>query len=271
MESMVFISGAVGGFGRAVAAECASRDYALFLTDLDGERLTVLAGALSRAYHVRVETAACDMARAESRSALFERLAAQECRFWMVINVAGMAYEGPFLERTRGEITNIVRVNVESTLDVTRALLDLRDRTKTCRIINVCSMAGFYPMPVMATYAATKRLLINISIALADELAACGVTVTALCPAGMPTNEDSCRAIEAQGFLGRITTQNVSSIAARTIDLALRGRRIFIPGKFNRFLHCAGTLVPPVVISKLVGSRWRSAQARRRASLTEVN
>lgn len=263
MESMVFISGAAGGLGRVMAAECARRGYHLFLTDLCEEPLQSLAAALRSAYRVRVEERACDLSDMSARSALFRWFEETGLRFWMVVNVAGVDYEGFFLDRTRGEIARVVRVNVESTLDVIRALLELRDNSQTMRIINVCSLAGFYPMPVMATYAATKRLLINLSIALSDELAAENVTVTALCPAGMPTNENSCKGIEAQGIMGRLTTLNTCTIAAHTVDYALRGKRIYIPGAVNRILHGLSALVPATAVSRLIGRRWKSSYTKR--------
>ena len=58
------------------------------------------------------------------------------------------------------------------------------------RILNVCSMGGtFSDAPSRPFYAASKRALIDMSRALREELSPLGVTVTALCPAGMATND----------------------------------------------------------------------------------
>ena len=45
----------------------------------------------------------------------------------------------------------------------------------------------------------------------------------------MPTNPSTVRGINAQGFMGQITTTNVGGVAARTIELALAGRSVYIP------------------------------------------
>lgn len=263
MDSMVFISGAAGGFGRVISVECAKRGYSLFLTDVKEMQIETLRKSLQSAYNVKIETSSCDMSNMESRTILFKKMAERGLRFWMIINVAGMCYEGSFINRTRDEIASIVRVNVESTLDIIRVLLELRDDSKTLRIINVCSFAGFYSMPFMATYAATKASLINMSIALSNELSHINATVTALCPTGMPTNKESCCGIEAQGFMGRITTLNTSVIAANTINNALKGKTIYIPGFINRILYFISQLIPSTFITHAIGLRWKNSYNKR--------
>ncbi len=56
MGSMIFITGATGGLGKAFAVECASRGWDLFLTDLRAESLAMLASGLERSYGVRCIT-----------------------------------------------------------------------------------------------------------------------------------------------------------------------------------------------------------------------
>ena len=114
-------------------------------------------------------------------------------------------------------------------------------------------------MPVKAVYAASKRFLLDLSIALNQELKPSGVTVTALCPAGMPTRPDCIELIKAQGLMGQITTRNVGDVAARTVDLALKGRTVYIPGFVNQVLWFAGSMIPPKVLAALINRRWQKA------------
>jgi short-subunit dehydrogenase len=263
MKSMVFISGATGGLGKAFAVECASRGWDLYLTDLQTEKLAILANGLMNAYGVDVRYRECDLTDLPSRSRLFDSLQAEGPRFWALINIAGVDFEGPFSDQTREAIRTIVRLNIEATLDVTHVLLECRDPSRTFRIINVASLAAFYPMPVKATYAASKRFLVDFSIALRDEVRGRGATVTVLCPAGMPTTPGSLQGIEAQGLMGQLTTQNIGAVASRTLDCALHGRPVVIPGILNRLLQFAGSLVPPTSLASLIGKRWRTAHHKR--------
>lgn len=263
----VVISGAAGGLGKAFAVECASRGWSLFLTDLRQEPLDTLAEGLRNTYGVPVRVHPCDLTDAASRAALFESVRAQGLRFWMLINVAGLDYEGPFYEQTRQQIRTILRLNIEGTLEMIHALLAHRDPAAAFRIINVASLAAFYPMPVKATYAASKRFLLDFSLALREEVRDLGATVTVLCPAGMPTTRECIEAIEAQGWMGQVTTQNTGTVAAKTLDCALKGRALVIPGLLNSLLQVLGGLLPPSWIAALINHRWRAAREKRQAPL----
>lgn len=262
-NSRVLITGATGGLGKAFAVECASRGWDLLLTDLHSQSLETLARSLRTTYGVEALCHACDLSDPAGRSTLFERLRTEALRFWLLINVAGTDHEGPFFEQTRQQIRSIIRLNVEGTLEITHALLEFRDPGAPFHIINVASLAAFYPMPVKATYAASKRFLLDFSLALREELRPLGGTVTALCPAGMPTNPDCLEAIEAQGWMGQITTQNTGAVAAQTLDAALKGRAVVIPGLVNRLLQTAGSLAPAALIARLIANRWTSARQKR--------
>jgi uncharacterized protein len=172
-------------------------------------------------------------------------------------------FEGLFYEQSQQQIRTILRLNIEGTLAMTHALIGLRDPHQTLRIINVASLAAFYPMPVKATYAASKRFLLDFSLALREEVAGLGATVTVLCPAGLPTNPECVAAIEAQGWMGQITTSDIGAVAAETLDQALKGRAVYIPGLFNRVLQALGGLLPPELVAGLVGSRWKAARQKR--------
>jgi hypothetical protein len=240
-----------------MAVECASRGWDLYLTDMVDARLANLADSLCSAWNVSVEYGCCDLADANARKALFNDLKNRGISLHMAINVAGLDYEGMFLAKSREQILNLLNVNVMSTVDMMHSLAAFRDRTRTFRVINVCSLAGMFPMPVKATYAASKRLLIDMSLALREEYKAINGTVTALCPAGMATNEELLKSMDVQGFGGRITTLEITTIVRKTIDAALRGKAIIIPGIINRILFALSRLFPSPFVARVIGKRWK--------------
>ena len=263
MKNLVFISGATGGLGKAFAVECASRGWDLFLTDLDPILLETLSNGLCNTYSVKIIHRPCDLTDLLARTRMFEAIREEALKFRCLINVAGVDFEGPFSDQSRDAIRTIVRLNIEATLDVTHELLDRADPSTPFRIINVASLAAFYPMPIKATYAASKRFLVDFSLALRDEVASRGATVTVLCPAGMPTTPDCIHGIEVQGLMGQLTTQNIGTVAAQTLDYAMQGRPMVIPGVLNQILQMAGNLVPPISLAGLIGNRWRAAYQKR--------
>lgn len=256
MNPYVCITGAAGGLGKAFAVDCASRGWDLYLTDISEPSLAVLAESLRNTYGVNIKYNQCDLTDFNSRTELFRKIEEQGLRFWFLINIAGLDYEGLFAERTREQITRMLRLNIEGNLEMTYSILKSKDNSRTFRVLNVCSLAAFYPMPVKAMYSSSKRFLFNFSMALREELRHMGGTVTALCPSGMPTTLECIRAIDAQGLAGRITTKNVGFVASRAVNHALKGHPIYIPGVLNKLLKYAGGLVPQTLTAHLIGNRW---------------
>ena len=258
MEPFVMITGATGGLGTALAIEAARQGYRLLLTDLREEGAE-FAKLLANQYGVEVQYRACDLSSVLARTALFDRVRAEGSLFWALLNVAGLDYEGAFLERKREQMLRMLHINMEATLDVTHTILGLRAPGRIFRLLNVCSFAAFYPIPFKAVYAATKRFLLDFSRALHEELRGIA-TVTALCPAGLPTTAESIRRMAAQGFWGRITMMDTQSVACETFARLQRGVRTYVPGFINRVLQVLGGLVPESLLVRMVARRWGAVQ-----------
>ncbi len=256
------ITGASGGLGRAFALECARRGYDLLLTDIDAEGLQKAAAGIRRQFGVRVDAYSCDITEETAVDGLIAFAKEQGIALHILFNVAGIDREGAFQKRSFADVSGILRVNIEATLRITHKALALRAAGEDFHIIFVSSLASLYPIPLKATYAASKRFLLDFSIALGEELKPQGVHVLALCPGGLSTREDCLQAIAAQGFWGNVTTNDIEKVVRRTINRALRGRTLYIPGFTNNLLRFGARLVPPAVIARLLHRRWLHAQAQ---------
>ena len=256
----VLITGASGGLGRAFAAECGRRGYNLFLVDINAQGLAALKSGLERRFSVCVATMTCDLTGEASVDALLAHIDRCRIRFDMLLNVAGVDYEGGFLERKRDDIVRIVSLDNEATLRITHAVLSRRDERRRFSLVFVSSLASLYPMPLKATYAASKRFLLDLAVALGHELRDKNVRVLALCPGGMVTTRQAMQGIAAQGFWGAVTTNPLETVAKRTIEGVLHGKHVYIPGFFNRTLSFIGTLLPRSWVAAAIYRRWGKAQ-----------
>ncbi len=257
----VFITGAAGGLGRAFAVECAKRGYHLFLTDINAKGLAHIQSGLKRRYpSAKVHTMACDITDGAQLQALLRYAKERSFRFDMLLNVAGIDYEGGFMQRDSASIGKIVRLNIGATLDVTHRVLEIRNHDLPFFIVFVSSLASSAPMPLKATYAASKRFLLDFSCALRQELKADNVSVLTLCPGGLATTVEAVQGIAAQGFMGSATSNALEKITRKTIDKALKGRYLYIPGFLNRTLNLLGKAVPRSLAARLVYLRWKNAQ-----------
>ena len=100
----------------------------------------------------------------------------------VLVNNAGFGALGPVAELEVHRQMEMIQVNVAALTHLTRLLLPKMIERRRGGILNVASTAGFQAGPFMAVYYATKAYVISFSEALADELAASGLTVTCLCP-----------------------------------------------------------------------------------------
>lgn len=258
----VMITGAAGGLGRAMAVECGRRGYNIFLTDINESGLLPLQLGLERRFGVCVTAKACDLTKSESVDELMAVIDECGIRFDMLLNIAGVDYEGGFLGREREKVAKIVSLNDEATLRVTHAVLSRRRQGKHFTLVFVSSLASMFPMPLKATYAASKRFLLDFSIALRQELRDQGANVLALCPGGLVTTREAMRGIAAQGFWGDVTTNRLEDVARCTIDRALGGKGVYIPGTLNRALSFFGHFIPRPWAAAVVHRRWRRAQGK---------
>jgi short-subunit dehydrogenase len=258
MKSCLLITGATGGLGSALVHECARRSYDLFLTDQaeDGNNFVA---SIATTYGIDIHYLPCDLTSKESRTRLIDTLQSENYRFWGLINVAGRDYEGAFLDKSREQILHLIQLTVEASVDMTHAILNLRDPDRRFLLINISSLAAFFPMPYKATYAASKRFLIDFTLAIREEISAYG-TAMVVCPAGLPTHAESIRKLKAQGFWGKITMTDTQFAAQRIIEYALKDKAIYIPGFVNRVLTWLGLLLPLPLVAKYVGNRWRKKQ-----------
>ena len=120
----VLITGAAGGLGRALATECGRRGYNLFLTDVNEEGLRCIQSGLERQFGVTVAAKACDLTSAGSVDDMLDVIDRCNLRFDMLLNVAGLDFEGGFMGRERESIVKIVSLNDAATLRITHAVLE---------------------------------------------------------------------------------------------------------------------------------------------------
>lgn len=258
----VMITGAAGGLGRALAGECGRRGYKLFLTDVDADGLLCIQRGLERQFGVTVTTKTCDLTSAESVDEMLAVIDAHHIRFDMLLNIAGLDFEGSFMGREREKLVKIVTLNNAATLRITHAILERRRQGRRFTLVFVSSLASMFPMPLKATYAASKRFLLDFAASLRQELKDQDVNVLAFCPGGMVTTSEAMQGITAQGILGDMTTNPLELVARKTLDRALSGKGVYVPGGLNQALSICGKIIPRSWIAAAVYQRWKNTQKK---------
>jgi len=181
------ITGASSGIGEAFA-RALPRSTSLLLTGRDRAKLTHLAGELANAERT-VRSIAADLATAEGRRAVIGF--AEDQTVDLLVNNAGIGVLGRVVVNPPERESEMAQLNMVAPVELTRALLPgMLQRCGEGRrggLIFVASAAAFMPIPLFATYAASKAFLLHYAEALAEELSDQPIDVLALCPGATRT------------------------------------------------------------------------------------
>jgi len=181
------ITGASSGIGEAFA-RALPKSTALLLTGRDRAKLAHLASELATADRP-VCSIAADLATAEGRQAVIGFAEGQPVD--LLINNAGVGYLGRVADNPPERESEMAQLNMVAPVEITRALLPgMLKRAEGGQrggLIFVASAAAFMPIPLFATYAASKAFLLHYAEALAEELSGAPVDVLALCPGATRT------------------------------------------------------------------------------------
>jgi short-subunit dehydrogenase len=140
-----------------------------------------------------------------------------------------------------------MRVNTESVVVLSRALLrGMLDR-KRGGIINVASTAGHQPTPFMATYGASKAFVMSFTLAMAEELRGSGVRALALCPGPVPTGFHLAANIPSPAMVGFVQL-DAHTVVERALNAYARRSHLKTPGFVNSAQTLASKLLPRSLI-----------------------
>lgn len=249
-KEIVVITGASAGIGHELCKLFARDGYSLLVTARSADKLRALADELDRAYGATVTVCPLDLADPRAPEQLLEASRDLGGPVDVLVNNAGFGTFGPFAEADLATTLQLLQVNVVALTHLTRLLLPGMVAQRQGRILNVASTAAFQPGPLMAVYYASKAYVLHFSEALAEELSATGVSVTALCPG--PTATEFLNRAGAQLFAG-IKVMDAGAVADIGYRGLMRGKRVVVPGFRNKLLAQARRLLPRRLLTAIVG------------------
>ena len=235
------VTGASAGIGEAFARELARRGTNLLLAARREDRLRALGDELAQAHRVRTVALRADLGQPGAAAELWARAAAAH-PIHLLVNNAGFGLKGPFAEQPIERLGEMVQVNCIAPMELAHLALGHMRGHGGGAIVNVASIAGYQPIPLMATYAASKAFLITLSEALMEEARGAGVRVVTLNPGPVKTEFQSVAGTEVRDRAPGVRT------AGQVVDAALRGLDsgggTVTPGLVNRVATTAVRIAP---------------------------
>ena len=241
-NATAIITGASAGIGEAFARRLAREGYDLVLVARRQERLELLAADLKNRHAVNVQIVIADLSKPDDIAHVADVIndLAEAGKLDLLINNAGFGTVGSFTDVPPQEHLDMINVHITASVQFSRAALPGMLHRNRGGIINVSSVASWYPLPGNVDYSASKRYLVTFCEALQTELYGTGVAVQALCPGFTYSEFHDTAAFRNSGF----RRENVPAILWQTADQVIDASlnqlgnpdAVCIPGIHNRAL-----------------------------------
>jgi len=174
------VTGASDGIGREFAFQLAKAGFNILLVARNKVLLDATAAEIEKACPgVSTKTYSIDFSKNDDVSYDALTTTFNGLDIGVLVNNVGKSHTMPayFMDTPNDEITDIIAVNINATLRVTRAISSGMVQRKRGLILNIGSFAGAVPSPMLATYSGTKAFLATFTSALAEEVKSHNVIV----------------------------------------------------------------------------------------------
>ena len=238
------ITGASSGIGRDMARILAKKNYDLVLVARDEQKLKELEKELKENNNIKIETISMDLSQEENCIDLHKNVKDVD----ILINNAGFGDCGNFTHTELNKELSMIKTNIIAYHILTKLYLVDMKAKNSGKILNVASIAGFMPGPLMTTYYSTKNYVVRFSESIREELRRkkSKVQISILCPGPVDTNFNKVADVEFA--LKGLSSEYVAKYA---INKFFKGKFYIVPGWKIKLARIGAKLAPASFVAKI--------------------
>ena len=235
------ITGASSGIGKDMAIELSNRGFDVILVARDEKRLQKVKEGIKG----NSEIVVMDLANSENCKSLHSNYKDID----ILINNAGFGTFGNFAETDLEKEISLIDTNVKAVHILTKLFLKDMMNKNSGRILNVASIAGFMPGPLMCAYYASKAYVVRLSEGIREELnkQKSNVKISLLCPGPVDTNFN-----DVAGVRFKLPSFSSSYVAKYAINNMLKDKFLIVPGLKIKITRAVSKISPNNITSKVV-------------------
>ena len=251
------ITGASSGIGKNLAHEFARLGYDLVLVSRTKQNLEKVKKEIN--YNVKVEIYPIDISNIDNCIKLHNEVKNID----ILVNNAGFGLFGEFYSTSLDKEIDMINTNIVSLHTLTKLYLQDMIKKDSGYILNVASIAGFMPGPLMATYYATKNYVVSLSEAIKEELnkTKSKVHISILCPGPVKTNFDNIAGVNFS-----LKGKDSNYVAKYAVKKLFQKKFYIIPGKDIYLLKILKNLLPNKLIAKVVYHQQKKKDNKKRGN-----
>ena len=235
------VTGASSGIGRDMAIYLDKLGFDVVLVSRDKEKLEKVKDELKG----KTEIVPMDLSNSENCKELYNKVKDID----ILVNNAGFGTFGSFDATDLDKEIDLIDTNVKAMHILAKLYLkDMLQKDKG-HILNVASIAGFMPGPLMCAYYASKAYVVRLSEGISEELRKkkSNVKISVLCPGPVDTNFN-----DVAGVRFKLPSYSSNHVAKYAIDKMLRNKFIIVPGLKIKLVRFLAKISPNNVTSKIV-------------------
>ena len=241
----VLLTGASSGIGKEMAKILNKKGYDLVLVARDEEKLKDVKNELEKEKSKNnIEIISMDLSKEENCIELCKRVRNVD----ILINNAGFGDCGNFTKTDLEKEIKMIKTNIVAYHILMKEYLKEMKEKNSGKILNVASIAGFMPGPLMATYYATKSYVVKLSESVREELKKekSNVKISILCPGPVETNFNKVANVKFK--IKEANSQDVVKYAIKKME---QGKFYIVPGLDIKLAKIGAKIFPTSLVAKV--------------------
>jgi short-subunit dehydrogenase len=229
-EYYTLITGSSSGIGKALALECARRNQNLLLVALPGTNLEKFSQKLNSELGIRSDFYYTDLTEKGATQEVYNWTRKNHYSVNILINNAGTSFEGPFEKCSLEFYEKSMQLNMVAVVSLTRLFITDMKELPEGYILNVGSVASYFPIPYKSVYSASKMFVLSFTRSLREEFKKTNIRISAVAPGPVITNRRTAISAIEKGKFAQMMHSRLNYVAQYTVDKMLQNRAVIKPG-----------------------------------------